>query len=298
MKILANDGLDKIAIDELSKMNIDIDLNHYSGEELIDKLKISDIAIIRSATKLDKEILEKVRNTKLKLLIRAGVGLDNIDVDYAMENGFIVKNTPNSSANSVAEFVIGAIISLARFIPIANFTCKNNKWNKKQYQGMEIQGKVLGILGMGNIGKLLAKKANALGMKVIFYDKFVESYENFKFENFDELLKKSDFISIHTPFIRGNFISTNEFDIMKKGVYIINTSRGDNLDEDALIKAIEDEKVSGAFMDVFKKEPIENEKLIKNDKIYLSPHLGGATDEAQKNIGNEIIDIVKKFVTK
>lgn len=296
MKILANDGLDNIAVEELKKLDIEIDLNHYDDELLINKLKEVDIVIIRSATKLTSKILEKTKNTKLKLLIRAGVGLDNIDVEYAKNNGYIVRNTPNSSANSVAEFVIGAIVSLARFIPIANFTCKNKKWNKKQYQGIEIQGKTLGIIGMGNIGKLLAKKADALGMKVVFYDKFVNKCENYAYLSLEDLLRTSDFISIHTPFVRDNFISTNEFNIMKDGCYIVNTSRGDNLDEDALITAIENGKVAGCFMDVLKKEPIENEKLMQNDKIYLSPHLGGATDEAQQKIGMEIIDIVKEFI--
>lgn len=295
MKILANDGLDKIAIDELTKMNIQIDLNHYKQDELVEKLKTVDAVIIRSATILDKNILEKVKNTKLRLLIRAGVGLDNIDVDYAEKNGFIVKNTPNSSANAVAEFVIGAIISLARYIPIANLTCKEKKWNKKMYQGIEIKGKTLGIIGMGNIGKLLAQKATSLGMEVVFYDKFVNKYENYKYLKFEDLLQSSDFISIHTPFIKENFISTNEFNLMKRGIYIVNTSRGDNIDEDALIKAIQEGKVEGCFMDVFKKEPISNEALIENDKIYLSPHLGGATNEAQQNIGAEIIDIIKNF---
>lgn len=185
MRILANDGIDKIAADELAARGFEIDRGHYAKEELKAKIKDFDVLIVRSATKVDQEIIDAAAQGDLRLIVRAGVGIDNIDAAYAQMRGIEVRNTPNASSDSVAELVLGHMFSLARFISIANVTMRDGKWNKKEYEGVELAGKTLGIIGFGRIGRSLAEKASALGMDVMFHDICVKNDEKFEYAEFD-----------------------------------------------------------------------------------------------------------------
>lgn len=295
MKILANDGLDKSAVEVLETDGIYVDTNHYEKEELLNIIKDFDVLIVRSATKVNKEFIDVAKGTRLKLVIRAGVGLDNIDVEYATKNGIMVRNTPNASSNSVAELVFGHMIGLARYITISNITLRNGEWNKKAYTGTELGGKTLGIIGFGRIGKALAKKADAFGMKVIFYDKYYKEDKDFQYTEFDEVLKRSDFISLHVPSTDKPVIGKAELDMMKDGVFLINAARGGVIDEIPLIQGLNTGKVAGAGIDVFMSEPKPNPDLCNHPKVSATPHIGAATKEAQMRIGEEIIDLVMEF---
>ncbi|WP_299996217.1 D-2-hydroxyacid dehydrogenase [uncultured Clostridium sp.] len=299
IRVLANDGLEKGAINKLTSLGFEVVNNHYDKGELGVVLKDFDVLVIRSATKVTADILDKSEGGKLKLIIRAGVGIDNIDVNYAKEKGVAVKNTPNASSNSVAELAIGHMFALARFIAISNYTMREGQWNKKKYEGTELSGKTLGIIGMGRIGKSLAKKAEALGMNVIYNDMFGKqdglSYEFFEL---DELLKTSDFISLHVPYDKekGCLVGKPQFDIMKDGVYLINCARGKVVDELALLEALDNGKVAGAGIDVFAEEPTKNEILVNHPRVSVTPHIGAATKEAQNRIGEEVVTIISDFV--
>ncbi|MGG7079434.1 D-2-hydroxyacid dehydrogenase [Clostridium sardiniense] len=298
-RILTNDGLQQSAIDKLEALGIEVVNTHYNQDILGEKLKDFDVIVIRGATKLTKDVLDEASKGKLKLAIRAGVGIDNIDVKCAENLGITVRNTPNASSDSVAELAIAHMFSVARFLGESNSTMRNGEWNKKKYQGTEICGKTLGIIGMGRIGKSLAKKAEALGMKVIYYTiegKYDELH--YEFLSFEEVLKSSDFLSIHVPYDKDteSLIGENEFNIMKDGIYIVNCSRGKVVDEDALLRALESGKVSGAGIDVFAKEPTANKELVNHPRVSVSPHIGASTKEAQDRIGKEVVSVVKEFL--
>lgn len=300
-KVLVTDGMNKNAIDRLRKFNIDIEHKFYDGMELGEKLKDKDIVVIRSKNVITKEIIDKAcEGNTLKLIIRSGVGLDNIDVKYANEKGIKVLNTPNASTRSVAELTIGQIITLSRFINIANVTMRDGQWNKKQYVGTEIFGKTLGIIGLGRIGKTVANMAYNLGMNVIYYDILgkIDGYENYKFCTFEEVLKNADFITIHIPLERGQgyLIGTKEFNMMKDRVYFINHARGGLVCEKALIKALDSGKVEAAALDVYEKEPNVNLELVNHPMVSPTPHLGASTVEAQERIGREIVKIIYNFL--
>lgn len=300
-KVLVTDGMNKNAIDRLRKFNIDIEHKFYDGMELGEKLKDKDILVIRSKNIITKEIIDKAcEGNTLKLIIRSGVGLDNIDVKYANKKGIKVLNTPNASTRSVAELTIGQIITLSRFINIANVTMRDGQWNKKQYVGTEIFGKTLGIIGLGRIGKTVANMAYNLGMNVIYYDILgkIDGYENYKFCTFEEVLKNADFITIHIPLERGQgyLIGTKEFNMMKDRVYFINHARGGLVCEKALIKALDSGKVEAAALDVYEKEPNVNLELVNHPMVSPTPHLGASTVEAQERIGREIVKIIYNFL--
>lgn len=300
-KVLVTDGMNKNAIDRLRKFNIDIEHKFYDGMELGEKLKDKDILVIRSKNVITKEIIDKAcEGNTLKLIIRSGVGLDNIDIKYANEKGIKVLNTPNASTRSVAELTIGQIITLSRFINIANVTMRDGQWNKKQYVGTEIFGKTLGIIGLGRIGKTVANMAYNLGMNVIYYDILgkIDGYENYKFCTFEEVLKNADFITIHIPLERGQgyLIGTKEFNMMKDRVYFINHARGGLVCEKALIKALDSGKVEAAALDVYEKEPNVNLELVNHPMVSPTPHLGASTVEAQERIGREIVKIIYNFL--
>lgn len=299
IRVLANDGLEKGAINKLTSLGFEVVNNHYDKGELGVVLKDFDVLVIRSATKVTADILDKSEGGKLKLIIRAGVGIDNIDVNYAKEKGVAVKNTPNASSNSVAELAIGHMFALARFIAISNYTMREGQWNKKKYEGTELSGKTLGIIGMGRIGKSLAKKAEALGMNVIYNDMFgKQDGLSYGFFELDELLKTSDFISLHVPYDKekGCLVGKPQFDIMKDGVYLINCARGKVVDELALLEALDNRKVAGAGIDVFAEEPTKNEILVNHPRVSVTPHIGAATKEAQNRIGEEVVTIISDFV--
>lgn len=296
IKILANDGIDKIALEELKDFDIEIDTNRLEKDELMKKGGLYDIIIVRSNTKMDREVLKALRNTNLKMIIRAGVGLDNIDLETAKKYAIRVENTPNSSANAVAELVIGQILALARFINITNVNMRQNKWEKKQYTGIEISGKTLGIIGYGRIGKAIGKKAQALGMNVIFNDLFVREGEIGQYKELDELLAEADFITVNTPKCDKPVIQAEEIKKMKDGVFLFNDARGGMIDEEAILNGLNSGKIQGAGLDVFLDEPNPNKELLNHPRICLTPHIGGATKEAQRRIALEIVDLVKDFM--
>lgn len=300
LRILLNDGLDKKAISNLELLGCDVDTNHYDIENLKEKIKEVDCIVIRSATKIRRELIdEAIKGGKLKLIIRGGVGLDNIDVKYAEQNGIKVRNTPNASSSSVAEIILAHMFSLARFLNQSNITMKAGLWKKKEYVGVELEGKTLGIIGMGRIGSELAKKCTALGMKIIYFDLMdIKNIDNnYRKVEFDELLRESDFISINISGTK-SIIGSEELKKVKKGAFIINTSRGKALDEDAIITSLNDGTLGGIGLDVFLEEPSKNLELIKHPKVSLTPHIGASTKEAQMKIGEEVINIIKEEMYK
>lgn len=299
-RILVTDGMDKRAAERLRRMGHELVEQHFEPEELKEQTKNFDVMIVRSATKVRKPIIDAAMETKqLKLIIRAGVGVDNIDVSYAIENGIQVKNTPNASSASVAELAIGHMFALARYLHISNVTMRNGEWNKKAYKGIELAGKTLGLIGFGRIAKETAKRAHALGMKVIYTNRSgaKKGYDEYKYVTIEELLKESDFISLHVPYVKeqGAIIGKKEFEMMKDGVYIVNCARGGVIDESALLDALDAGKVAAAAIDVFEEEPTKNERLYTHERVSLTPHIGASTKEAQARIGEEILDIVEEF---
>ena len=298
IRVLTNDGLESSAIKNLMDLGIEVVNEHIDSDRLGNELKNFDVIVVRSATKVTSDILDKAEGGKLKLVVRAGVGVDNIDIKYANDKGIIVKNTPNASSDSVAELALAHMFALARFLNKSNVTMREGQWNKKKYKGVELSGKTLGIIGMGRIGKSLAKKASDLGMTVIYNDIFGKQ-DNLEYEfcELEDLLKKSDFISVHVPYDKekGSLIGEKEFELMKDGVYLINCARGNVVDEDALLNALNSGKVRGAGIDVFAKEPTTNEKLVNHPNVSVTPHIGGSTVEAQKRIGEEVVSIIKEF---
>ena len=300
LRILLNDGLDKKAISNLELLGFDVDTNHYDIEDLKEKIKKIDCIVIRSATKIRRELIdEAIKGGNLKLIIRGGVGVDNIDVQYAEQNGIKVRNTPNASSSSVAEIILAHMFSLARFLNQSNITMKAGLWKKKDYVGIELEGKTLGIIGMGRIGSELAKKCTALGMKIIYFDLMdIKNIDNnYRKVEFDELLRKSDFISINISGTK-SIIGSEELKKVKKGAFIINTSRGKALDEEAIITSLNDGTLGGVGLDVFLEEPSKNLELINHPKVSLTPHIGASTKEAQMKIGEEVINIIKEEIYK
>ena len=300
LRILLNDGLDKKAISNLEILGCDVDTNHYDIEDLKEKIKEVDCIVIRSATKIRRELIdEAIKGGNLKLIIRGGVGLDNIDVRYAEQNGIKVRNTPNASSSSVAEIILAHMFSLARFLNQSNITMKAGLWKKKEYVGVELEGKTLGIIGMGRIGPELAKKCTALGMKIIYFDLMdIKNIDNnYRKVEFDELLRESDFISINISGTK-SIIGSEELKKVKKGAFIINTSRGKALDEEAIITSLNDGTLGGVGLDVFLEEPSKNLELINHPKVSLTPHIGASTKEAQMKIGEEVINIIKEEMYK
>lgn len=298
IKVLTNDGLESTAIAALETLGAEVVNEHFGQDVLGEKLKEFDAVVIRSATKLTSDIFEVEAGGKLKLAIRAGVGIDNIDIPAAQGKGVAVRNTPAASSDSVAELAIGHMFALARFIAIANYTMRNGEWNKKKYQGTEIAGKTLGIVGMGRIGQSLAKKATALGMKVVYYT--IEGKHDeltYDFVSLEEVLKTSDFISLHVPYDKnaGSLIGKKELQLMKNTAYLINCARGKVVDEAALLEALDNGEIAGAGIDVFEEEPTKNEKLINHAKVSVTPHIGAATEEAQTRIGEEVVSVIKEF---
>lgn len=316
MKVLANDGIATSGIAALEKAGFHVLLNTVAQEQLANYINENaiDVLLVRSATKVRKELIDACPS--LKIIGRGGVGMDNIDVDYAREKGIKVINTPAASSHSVAELVFAHLFGMVRFLHDSNQNMplegdsKFKELKKAYAKGVELRGKTLGILGFGRIGQATAKVALGVGMKVVAYDPFIDS-AHIELEFFDgqdvnftidtiskeEVLRRADFISLHVPAQEDYVISSKEFNLMKEGVGIVNAARGGVIDEKALIEAIESGKVSNAALDVFENEPTPEIQLLMNPKISLTPHIGAATNEAQTRIGEElaeqIIEILK-----
>ncbi len=299
IKILASDGMDKGAIAALEAKGCQVDVKFYDSDALCEAVKGYDVLIVRSATKVREAQIDAACMTgTLKLIIRAGVGIDNIDKVCAEGKGISVCNTPRASSDAVAELALAHMLSCARFISVAGHTMREGKWEKKSYVGIELSGKTVGIVGYGRIGQALGRRCQALGMNVLAYDIYkVPELEcdTMRYVEMDELLKSSDVISLHVPSLPGHpVISRENLAIMKDGVIIINTSRGTNVDEAALLEALESGKVYAAGLDVFAEEPSKNEALYKHPRVSGTPHIGASTREAQARIGAEIVELISK----
>ena len=301
MRILVTDGMDKSAMQTLRDQGHEVVEQFYAPEELGAALREFDAVVVRSKTKVRQNHIDEAKGGKLKLIIRGGVGVDNIDVKYAESCGITVKNTPRASSQSVAELAMAHMFSCARYISVAGSTMREDKWEKKAYgKGIELQGKTLGIVGFGRIGQHLGVMAKAIGMNVIAFDIFhipgIEEQLGLPNVEMEELLAKSDFISVHAPAVDGGaLINAERIAKMKDGVVIINTSRGTNVDEAALLDALNSGKVRSAGLDVYADEPASNKALYSHPMVSCTPHIGAATVEAQKRIGTEIVDIINNF---
>jgi len=297
-KILVCDKISPTAIERMKALGHEVMVKTgMTPEELIETVPPFDAMIVRSATKVRAPVIDAAKN--LKVIIRGGVGIDNIDVDYARSKGIEVRNTPAASSPSVAELALGHMFSVYRFIAASTWRMRQGedfKKIKKESQGRELAGKTLGIIGIGRIGKELAKRALALGMKVIAYDAYVTDpgIEGVTMVSFDELLSQADIISLHVPKTDKPIIGREEFAKMKDGAVIINTARGGVVDEDALLEALDSGKLYGAAIDVFVGEPNPKPELVNHPKVSVTPHLGASTNEAQERIGEEIIKILNE----
>jgi D-3-phosphoglycerate dehydrogenase len=300
MKILITDGISPEGAKILADAGHTVDQLKYSPEELIANIGKYDCIVVRSATKVTKEVIEAGKN--LKVIARGGVGLDNIDVAHARSKNLQVLNTPGASAISVAELAIAHMFALSRFLHISKMEMAAGKWPKKEYsKGIELSQKTLGVMGFGSIGKEVARRGLGLGMKVIAFDPLFTSADLVvQSTTRENLLAESDFITLHIPLDKkaGPAIGKTEFGMMKKGVIIINCARGGVVDEGALLEALDGGTVAGVALDVFLNEPPTEAQmaLIKHPKVSVSPHVGGSTIEGQERVSVEIAQrIVKAF---
>ena len=304
MKILVNDGIEPIGKQLLEAAGFEVDMNKIDQSDLINKLPEYDAICVRSATKVRKELIDACPN--LKAIGRGGVGLDNIDVEYAKSKGIAVINTPAASSRSVGELAMAHMLGLSRFLHLANRQMPetgNTQFNelKKAYsKGAELEGKTLGIIGLGRIGMETARCGLGMGMNIVAYDPFVsevtlhvgpralEFQTTIQTESLDKLLATADYISLHIPSVGKAILGKEEFEKMKTGVFVINCSRGGTIDEDALIHALNSGKVAAAGLDVFDNEPTPRMDILIHPRISLTPHIGASTEEAQNKIGEEL----------
>ncbi len=315
MKILANDGISKSGKNKLEEYGFEVDLTKVSQEQLVDYINDNEITaiLVRSATQVRADIIDNCPS--IKIIGRGGVGMDNIDVEYAKSKGISVINTPAASSKSVAELVFSHLFGCVRFLHESNRSMPldgDSKFKdlKKSYaKGTELAGKTIGIIGFGRIGQEVAKIGIGIGMDVIFHDKFNDQAEiklnffdgqNLSFKlnssSFDDVLSKSDFITFHIPASDKYIIDTNEFKKMKEGSGILNLSRGGIINEEELIKNIDSGKISFAAIDTFEGEPNPSIKILMNPNISLTPHIGAATNEAQDRIGIELADKINDIL--
>lgn len=309
IKILANDGIDPIGKKLLEEAGFIVDTETVPQDKLIAALQHYDGLTVRSATKVRQDVIDACPN--LKLIGRGGVGMDNIDVEYARQKGIAVVNTPAASSLSVAELVFAHLFTGVRFLQDANRKMpvegdsSFNKLKKEYAKGVELRGKTLGIIGFGRIGRATASVALGLGMNVLAYDLYpFDGAITLHFQGdlsleipvktveLEEVIQHSDFITLHTPFADKAILGKGEFEKMKPGVGIVNCSRGGTIDELALIDALNAGKVSFAGLDVFENEPTPLQAILQHPKISLTPHIGAATNEAQERIGEELASII------
>jgi D-3-phosphoglycerate dehydrogenase len=300
MKLIVCDPLDPNAVAAMRKGGIDVVVrDDVTPEELEEIIPEYDAMVVRSRTTARKPLIDKA--TKLKAIIRAGVGLDNIDLDYAKSRGIEVRNTPAASSNAVAELTIGYLFALSRPITQATASMKDGRWEKKTLKGTELAGKTLGLVGFGRIGTLVAEKADDLGMKVLFHRRAKVDVRFATQVSMDELLRRSDHISLHVPHTPAthHIIGAEELAMMKDGVRIVNCGRGGTLDEDALYGAIKSGKVAAAALDVYEDEAEERgAKLMQLPQVIGSPHIGAGTAEAKARVGDETARIAIEIANR
>jgi D-3-phosphoglycerate dehydrogenase len=299
MKILVCDKTEAEAIERMRTAGLTVDTNfEITAEQLPAVLPGYDGMVVRSRTKVRQPLIDVCPN--LKVIVRGGVGLDTIDAEYARSKGITVMNTPKASSASVAELTIAYMFALARSIYKASATMKAEKWEKKAFEGDEIGGKTLGLIGLGNIGKEVAKRAIALGMNVIAYDPCIKDSAGFKLVSLDEVLANADYISLHCPKNKEtqNMLDKAQFEKMKTGVRLINCARGGIVNEAALYEALSSGKITAAALDVHGEEPPTDWKLAKLDNVICSPHIGAQTKEAQGRVAAEVADKLIEFSRK
>ena len=300
MRVLVTDGMDVGALEQLRADGFEMVEQFYEPDELGNALRDFDAVIIRSATKIKEPQIDAAKGSRLKLIVRAGVGVDNIAVKYAEEAGIAVKNTPRASFNAVAELALALLFSCARNISIAGHTMREQKWEKKAYsKGFELMGKTVGIIGYGRIGQMAGQKCQALGMNVLSY---VHKHkpencecDTMHFVTKEEVLAQSDMIVLCAPGGDKPLVDAESIAQMKDGVVIVNVSRGSNVDEAALLEALNSGKVRAAGLDVWLSEKNPNWELAAHPAVSCLPHIGAGTKEAQKRIGAELVDIIKSF---
>ncbi len=299
MRILVCDKTEKEAIERMRAAGLEVDVrDSITAEELPNTLPAYDGVIVRSRTKIRQPLIDVC--PRLKIIMRGGVGLDTIDAEYARSKGITVVNTPLASSASVAELAVGYMFALARSLYQATTSIKAARWDKKLFEGDELGGKTLGLVGIGNIGKEVARRANALGMTVIAYDPYVQQADGVRLVTFEELLGASDYVSLHLPKTKetAGMFGKEQFGKMKDGVRIINCARGGIIDEAALYEALVGGKVAGAALDVYAEEPPSDWKLVQLPNVIGSPHIGAATHEAQGRVGAEVADKLIEFAKK
>ncbi len=303
-KVLVSDTLAEEGIEVFRKadgIEVDVETN-LSPEELKAVIPEYDAIAIRSATRLSAEIIEAAE--RLKVIGRAGIGVDNVDIEAATRKGIVVMNTPEGNTITTAEHTISLMLSMARRIPQATASVKAGKWEKKKFMGTEVFNKTLGIIGMGRIGRIVADRAKGLHMNVIAYDPYLSQEVitrlGVEMVTFEELLARSDFITIHTPKTKDtvNLIDRKAFEKMKKGVYLINCARGGIVNERDLYEAIVSGKVAGAALDVFENEPPGDNPLLSLEQVICTPHLGASTEEAQVNVAVAVAEQIVEFLLK
>ncbi|KCZ72990.1 D-3-phosphoglycerate dehydrogenase [Candidatus Methanoperedens nitroreducens] len=306
MKVLVSDPISEQGIEILSK-EVDVDIaTGLEPSELIKRIGDYEALIVRSETQVTKDVINTGK--KLKIIGRAGVGVDNIDVNAATERGIIVVNAPEGNTISAAEHTIAMMMALSRNIPQANASLKGKKWDRKRFMGVEVRDKILGVIGLGRIGTEVARRAAGMEMKILAYDPFIspERAEELGVEltTVEGIVKRADYITVHTPLTKEtkNLISDREFAIMKKGARLVNCARGGIINEEALAKAVRDGIVSGAAIDVFTKEPPFDNPLLELDSVIVTPHLGASTEEAQINVAvtvaEQVINALKGLPVK
>lgn len=291
MKILICDPTAPDAVEAIRAAGHTVDVkDDITPEDLLEEIHVYDGMVVRSRTKVREALIDKAEN--LKVIVRGGVGLDNIDVDYARSKGIAVLNTPAASTQSVAELTVGYLFALARRIPQMTASMREGLWEKKKFKGTEIAGKTLGLVGVGRIGSAVAERASALGMTVIAYDPYVTDFASGELLDLPALLARADYISMHLPHTEEthHMIGADAFASMKNGVRIVNCARGGVIDEDALFDAIQAGKVAGAALDVYAEEPCKGHKLFDLDEVIGSPHVGAGTSEATGRVGAEVAE--------
>ncbi len=303
LKVLIADGLAAEGIAKLKEIP-GIELLEYKDIErakLKEMMGSVDILIVRSRTQVDKDLLEGAKS--LKLAIRAGIGLDNIDVAAATDRGVVVMNAPTGNIVTTAEHTLALLFAVSRHVAEADASLRQGKWEKKKFQGNELRGKTLGLLGLGNIGKAVAERAIGLKMKVVGFDPYLSeeaaAKHNIRLVSMDELLATSDYVSVHVPLSNAtkHLLNRDAIRKMKKGAYLINCARGGIVDEAALAEALETKHLSGAALDVFETEPLPaTSPLLKFTNLVMTPHLGASTDEAQVQVGLEVAEQVGMYV--
>ena len=293
MKILICDKLDTLAVEKLQELGDCIDISNEKNKEALieENIADADILLVRSGTNITKELIDKANS--LKIIARCGVGIDNIEISEATKKNIFVTNTPNANIISAAELTIGLMIAAARNISIADNSLKNKEWSRSEFTGIELYGKQLGLVGFGKVARLVSERLQSFGMKIVFYDPFVESSTEVEQKlNLNELLETSDFVSLHVPKTdeTKNLISKDKLSIMKSNAIIINASRGGVIDEDAVFELVNQNKLFSAGFDVYENEPPNLDKESINSKAITLPHLGASTKEAQQRTGKEVVD--------